>query len=140
LGLAATRAARHLTPAIVRDLVPFLHATLAALIGLASALMWAVMSGRESQVGIMGLIGVELMLIPLAGGLLLGLFFRSAGRGQTILRAADAASIVIGLVGLSSGAGSVAWLIAVAIVALATAGLLVTFIDPAPHRGGWRSR
>ena len=123
----------------MRELVPVLHATLAALIGLASALMWAVMSARESRVGIMGLIGVELMLIPLAVGLLLGLLFRSAGRGQTILQAADGASIVIGLVGLSAGAGTLPWLIAVAIVALATAGLLVTFIDPAPHRGGWRS-
>jgi hypothetical protein len=121
----------------MRDLVPLFHAVLAGLIGLVSALMWAVMANKD--VGIMGLIAVELMLLPLAGGLILGLLFRSAGRGQTILRSADAASIVIGLVGLSTRAGTFPWLIGVAIVTLATAGLLVTFIDPAPQRGGWRS-
>jgi hypothetical protein len=120
-------------------MVSILHATLSALIGLASALMWGVMSNDENQVGIMGLIGVELMLIPLAGAHILGLLFRSAGRGQTILRSADAASIVIGLVGLSTRAGSIQWLVSVAIVTIAVAGLLVTFIDPAPHREGWRS-
>ena len=123
----------------MRDVVPVLHAVLAALIGLASALMWGVMSGDDNGVGILFMVAVELMLLPLAGALILGLLFRSAGRGQTILRSADAASIVIGLVGLSTGVGSIQWLIAVAIVALATAGLLVTFLDPAPRRGGWRS-
>ena len=119
-------------------MVSLLHATLAALIVLASALVWGV--GNQNQVGLVWLVGVELMLLPLSGGVLLGLLFRSAGRGQVILRAADGASIVIGLVGLSTRAGSVPWLIAVAIVALATAGLLVTFIDTPPHREGWRSR
>ena len=120
-------------------MVSLLHAALAALIALASALIWGVMSARASEIGIMGLVGLELMLIPLAGGLILGLLFRSAGRGNTVLRSADAASIVIGVVGLSTVAGSIQWLIAVSIVSLATAGFLVTFLDPAPRRGGWRS-
>ncbi len=123
----------------MRDLVPILHATLAALIGLASALLWGVLSRVEDRFGFMVLIGVELMLIPLAGGIIIGLLFRGAGRGQTILRTADGASIVIGLVGVSARAGTIPWLIAVAIVTLATAGLLVTFVDRAPQRGGWRS-
>jgi hypothetical protein len=123
----------------VRDAVPFLHATLAALIGLASALMWGVMSGDGNGLAFMGLVGIELMLVPLAGVLIVGLLFRSAGRGQTMLRAADVASIVVGLVGLSAALGSIQWLIAVIIAAVATAGLLVTFLEPAPRRGGWRS-
>ena len=120
-------------------MVPLLHAALAALIGLTSALMWGVMSGGENRVDLMGLVGMELMLVPLAGSVLLGLLFRSAGRGQTMLRTADAASIVVGLVGLSTAAGSIQWLIAVALVTLATAGFLLTFLEPAPRRGGWRS-
>jgi hypothetical protein len=120
-------------------MVSLLHATVAALIGLASALIWGVMSDDGNDVAFTGLIGLELILIPLAGGLIIGLLFRSAGRGQTILRSADAASIVVGLVGLAAPAGSIQWLIAIAIVTLATAGLLVTFTDRAPHRAGWRS-
>ena len=123
----------------MRDVVPFLHATLAALIALASALVWGVMSGYGNGIAFMGLIGIELMLVPLAGVLVVGLLFRSAGRGQTMLRAADVASIVVGLVGLSAAVGTIQWLIAVIIAAVATAGLLVTFLEPAPRRGGWRS-
>jgi len=118
-------------------MVSLLHAALAALIALASALMWGVMSSRTSDAGTMGL--VELILLPLAGAVILGLLFRGVGRGNTILRSADAASIVVGVVGLSTVAGSIQWLIAVSIVTLATAGLLVTFLEPAPRRGGWRS-
>jgi hypothetical protein len=120
-------------------MVSLLHAALAALIALASALMWGLMSSRTSDVATMGLVGLELMLMPLAGALILGLLFRGVGRGNTILRSADAASIVIGVVGLSTVAGSIQWLIAVSIATLATAGLLVTFLEPAPRRGGWRS-
>jgi hypothetical protein len=120
-------------------MVPLLHAAVAALIALASALMWGVMSNDGNDAEFRGLVGVELMLVPLAGGIVLGLLFRSAGRGQTMLRSADAASILVGLVALSAPAGSILWLIAVAIVTLATTGLLVTFLDRAPHRAGWRS-
>ena len=119
-------------------MVGFLHAALAGLIGLASALMWGAMSDT-SGIGFMGLVGLEMMIVPLAGALLVGLLFRSAGRGYTMLRTADTACIVVGLVGLSSAAGSIQWLIAVAIVTLATAGVLLTFLEPAPRRGGWRS-
>jgi hypothetical protein len=120
-------------------MVPLLHAAVAALIGLASALIWGVMSSDEHHAEFTGLVGLELMLIPLTGGVIVGLLFRSAGRGQAMLRSADAASIVVGLVGLAAPAGSIQWLIAVAIATLATAGLLLTFVDRAPHRAGWRS-
>jgi hypothetical protein len=120
-------------------MVSFLHAALAALIGLASALMWALMPNGNNQVAMMGLIGVELILVPLTLAPILGLLFRSAGRGQTMLRTADAACIVVGLVGLSTTAGSIQWLIGVTIATLATAGFLMTFVEPAPHRAGWRS-
>jgi hypothetical protein len=120
-------------------MVGFLHAALAGLIVLASALMWGGMSSDTSGIGFMGLVGLEMMLVPLAGALLVGLLFRGAGRGDTMLRTADVASIVVGLVGLSSAAGSVQWLIAVAIVTLGSAGCLLTFLEPAPRRGGWRS-
>jgi hypothetical protein len=120
-------------------MVSFLHVVLVALIGLASGLMWALMSNSDNQVAIMGLIGVELILIPLAGAPILGLLFRSAGRGQTMLQSADMASILVGAVGLSTTAGSIQWLISVIIVTVATAGFLMMFVEPTPHRAGWRS-
>jgi len=66
-------------------MVGFLHAALAGLIGLASALMWGAMS-ETSGIGFMGLVGLEMMLVPLAGALLVGLLFRGAGRGYSMLR------------------------------------------------------
>src|SRR4029078_1572584 len=102
-------------------MVGFLHAALAGLIGLASALMWGAMSDT-SGIGFMGLVGLEMMLVPLAGALVVGLLFRGAGRGYTMLRTADTACIVVGLVGLSSAAGSVQWLVGGAVVTLATGG------------------
>jgi hypothetical protein len=78
------------------------------------------------------------IVLPQIGIVALGLFDWQMGRGPWILRAADVAVFVLGMLELSLGSVGVARWLAGAIALLAATGIATSILVEPPRRAGWR--
>jgi hypothetical protein len=110
------------------------------------------LAGCIAVVAVIGLLGADndgarvigdyrlawLVVLPMVGIVTLGLYDWQAGRGATILRAADLAAFALGVVELSLGTTGFARWLAGAIALLAAAGIAASFLIERPRRAGFR--
>ena len=78
------------------------------------------------------------VVLPQIGIVALGLFDWQMGRGPWVLRAADVAVFVLGMLELSLGSVGVARWVAGAIALLAATGVATSIVVEPPRRAGWR--
>ena len=116
-----------------------LLATVVALLAVIG-LFGAGTSGQgEAPVGIPGGASFAFFVVlPQIGIVALGLFDWQMGRGPWVLRAADVAVFVLGMLELSLGSVGVARWLAGAIALLAAAGVATSIVIEPPRRAGWR--
>jgi hypothetical protein len=110
------------------------------------------LAGCIAFVAILGLFGTEvadgqvvgdasvawLIVLPLVGIVVFGLFDWQTGRGATILRAGDVAAFGLGVVELSLGTTGFARWLSGAVALLAASGIAASFVIEPPHRAGFR--
>ena len=79
-----------------------------------------------------------LIVLPIVGVVVIGLFDWQTGRGATILRAGNVAAFVLAMLELRLGTTGFARWLSGAIALLAAAGLAASFLIERPHRAGFR--
>jgi len=103
-------------------------------------------------VAVLGLFGTEvtdgqvvgdasvawLIVLPIVGIVVIGLFDWQSGRGATILRAGNVAAFVLAMLELSLGTTGFARWLSGAIAMLAALGIAASFVIERPHRAGFR--
>ena len=93
----------------------------------------------DAPVAIPGGFGFAFFIVlPQIGIVALGLFDWQMGRGPWILRAADVAVFILGMLELSLGSVGVARWLAGLIALLAAAGIATSILIEPPRRAGWR--
>src|SRR5262249_55906345 len=142
LGVAAARTPGALTsPAMDprRAIVPALHTLIASGVGILAIIgLFGAESAGQPAIGLDNSRFALLIIVPLIGIVMLGLFDWQLGRGTGILRAADLAVFALATLELSLGTtGFVRWL-AGGLAVLAAAGLAASILISAPHRAGFR--
>ena len=126
----------------LRVAVPAVHMLIATAVALLAVVGLFGASGPgsgETPVAVPG--GVEFaffIILPQIGIVALGLFDWQMGRGPWILRAADVAVFVLGMLELSLGSIGVARWLAGAIALLAATGIATSIVVEPPRRAGWR--
>ena len=117
--------------------IPAVHMLLAGCIAIVAVL--GLLGGDNQGAQVIGDYRLFwLIVLPMVGIVTLGLYDWQAGRGATILRAADIAAFVLGVIELSLGTTGFARWLSGAIALLAACGLAASFVIERPHRAGFR--
>ena len=125
-----------------RAAVPAVHMLLATAVASLAVLGLFGASGpgqSDPPIAIPGGFGFALLIVlPQIGIVALGLFDWQMGRGPWMLRAADVAVFVVGMLELSLGSVGIARWLAGGIALLAATGVATSIVIEPPRRAGWR--
>jgi hypothetical protein len=117
--------------------VPAAHMVLAGCVAIMAVL--GLLGGDNEGARVVGDVRLFwLVVLPMVGIVMLGLYDWQAGRGASVLRAADLAAFVLGVVELSLGTTGFARWLSGAVALLAAAGLAASFLVEQPRRAGFR--